>query len=278
MSAPDYQNDPAWGYYVYGVTTADRKPVPDLAGIEALARPFLVAEGDLAALVSMVPLEHFAEEGLEERLSDLSWIEPRARAHQEILAATLGQRTVVPLRFGTIFRDETGIHSMLISHGANLRRVLAYLSDRLEWGVRLYVDPAQLAAQVAANNPRVRALAAQCQGKSGGAAYLLGKKLNQLLSEESTRLAETYAHEAHRMLLNCAVAAHASSVEQPTAKQEPALILNGAYLVAQADTGSFNAILEQIGAKLVGCSYQLTGPWPPYHFAGGPEEAGASDA
>ncbi|PDW01152.1 GvpL/GvpF family gas vesicle protein [Candidatus Viridilinea mediisalina] len=272
MSVPDYQNDPAWGYYVYGITTADHKPVPDLPGIEAVARPFLVAEGDLAALVSMVPLEHFAEEGLEERLSDLNWIEPRARAHQEILAATLGQRTVIPLRFGTIFRDETGIHTMLLSHGANFRRVLAHLHNRLEWGVRLYVDPAQLAAQVAANNPRVRTLAARCQGKSGGAAYLLGKKLNQLLSEESTRLAETYAHTAHQMLLNCAVDAHASSVEQAAMKQEPTLILNGAYLVEHAQTGSFNAILEQIGSKLIGCSFQLTGPWPPYHFASARDE------
>ncbi len=278
MKAHDEQSDPAWGYYVYGVTTADQRPVPDLPGIEAVARPFLVTEGALAALVSMVPLAQFEEDALEANLGDLAWLEPRARTHQAILAATLGQRTVVPLRFGTIFRDATGIHSMLLSHGATFQRVLAHLNDRLEWGVKLYVDPAQLAAQVAANNARVRSLAAQCQGKSGGAAYMLGKKLNQLLREETTRLAETYAHEGHRMLLNAAVAAQASSVEQPPETTDLTLILKGAYLVEQADTGTFNAILEQIGGKFAGCSYELTGPWPPYHFADAPEDEDAPHA
>src|SRR5438874_1472238 len=62
----------------------------------------LVPVGALAAIVSDVPAEEFDEERLPARLNNLTWLEPTAHAHEDILERALATTGVVPFRFCTI--------------------------------------------------------------------------------------------------------------------------------------------------------------------------------
>ena len=43
-----------------------------------------LVEGDLAALLSPVPLAEYGDERLREHLEDISWLERTARAHEAV--------------------------------------------------------------------------------------------------------------------------------------------------------------------------------------------------
>jgi hypothetical protein len=47
------------------------------------------------------------------------------------------------------------------------------------------------------------------------------------------------------------------------------MVLNGAYLVDEANLEAFGAALAALEETYAaqGFEYELTGPWPPYHFA-----------
>jgi hypothetical protein len=51
------------------------------------------------------------------------------------------------------------------------------------------------------------------------------------------------------------------------------MVLNAAYLVPADAAGAFRQIVEELGRRHEpdGVELELTGPWPPYHFATAPE-------
>ena len=53
------------------------------------------------------------------------------------------------------------------------------------------------------------------------------------------------------------------------------MILNGAYLVASGEEQQLREAVQELEERFGadGVTYELTGPWPPYNFAGeDPEE------
>jgi hypothetical protein len=55
--------------------------------------------------------------------------------------------------------------------------------------------------------------------------------------------------------------------------RETEMVLNAAYLVPADATDAFRQIVEELGRRHEpdGVALELTGPWPPYHFATAPE-------
>src|SRR4051794_20457097 len=97
--------------YVYAVL---EQPVPgELRGIDA-QRVRWVDGGGLAAAISDVPPDDFDEEPLNERVRDMGWLGPRAMAHDRV-NGLLWERadTLVPLAFGSVFRDDARVSEML---------------------------------------------------------------------------------------------------------------------------------------------------------------------
>jgi gas vesicle protein GvpL/GvpF len=84
------------GLYCYGVTWAKVGPPDGATGVGG--EPVgAVADGELAALTSPV-----ASTNVRAKRRDLL-------NHSEVLAAALERGTVLPLRFGVVFEDETAL-------------------------------------------------------------------------------------------------------------------------------------------------------------------------
>ncbi len=77
----------------------------DLEGVEPGTSIELISDGELAALVSPVPLPEYGDEQLRVHLEDLAWVERTARRHEDVLEAALREATIVPLRLCTLYRD-----------------------------------------------------------------------------------------------------------------------------------------------------------------------------
>lgn len=127
--------------YVYAVCrpfgSALQRQLTGVAG----SPPKQLTHHGLIAVVSTVPEADFAEEPLRAHLEDLDWLTATARAHQQVIDALTVVTTPLPLRLATVFRDDSGVRTMMEAREDDFRRVLDRLEGRVEWGVKVYAEP-----------------------------------------------------------------------------------------------------------------------------------------
>jgi hypothetical protein len=224
----------------------------------------------LQAIVSQVSLRDFGQERLEENLDDLRWLEARVRVHQDILNKVGASHTLIPMRFCTLYRAEERIRDMLKQHHADFVQALTRLEGKREWGVKVYCDNKVLAQRAGQVSDRVKEIEAEMAAKSSGAAYFLKKKLEETIAAEAERISDEHAQLSHDRLSSHAAEAIISPLQgkELTGRQE-AMVLNGAYLVAEDQLAAFRAELASLQDEYgdLGLSYEMTGPWPAYNFA-----------
>jgi hypothetical protein len=251
--------DGLWGYAVTG--PLERTAVTGLRGV-AGANVDTVSSNGLTAVVSPVSLAEFGAEALRRNLENLDWLAATARAHDAVVAALTGVATAVPLRLATVYLDPDRVRALLATQAIRLHAALELLTGRTEWGVKAYADPALLVTPAEApGTPAAR--------HGAGTAYLLRRREQLSERERAYQRAERTTERLHTALAGLAVASclHRPQ-DQKLTGQAGWMVLNGAYLVDDARTQEFTAAVGSLGAELPGFRLELTGPWPPYSFAG----------
>lgn len=223
-----------------------------------------VAAAGLTAVAEDVALAEFGEDALRRNLEDLGWLEATARAHHHVIDAVAQQGPLVPMRLATVYSGDEGIAAMLAERGADFRSALARISGRKEWGVKAYV----------ARRPEPDGAPERTTGPAGpsagaGAAYLRRRR-DELTSQKNARR-ETFASAE---IIHAELSRHAAGtrVHPPQAPQltgsKAPMILNAAYLLEDERGEDFAAVVAALGEQYPGVRLELTGPWPPYSFAG----------
>jgi hypothetical protein len=264
----------ATGCYVYGVVSVDDAARALERASTSVDGVMLVTEGKLAAIVSPVSLDEFGEAELPERLEDVSWLEPRVRAHEEVLERALDATAVVPFRFCTVYRRDEHVRRFLSEHECELVDALDHVRDRVELGVKAFADREQLERKLGGSLPAARELEEQLAGAAGGRAYLIRRQLERALADEVERFRSGCARDSHARLSASAVDTRLSELHPAELTGERGeMLLNGVYLVGRGDP-AFETALGELASSYrdFGVSFELTGPWPPYNFV--PRELG----
>jgi hypothetical protein len=250
--------------YLYAVLP--RVVDQELQGIDE--RPVRwVVDADLAAAVTDVPATEFDEAPLNERIRDLRWLEPRAVAHQAVNARLHElSEAVLPLSFGTVFRNDDRVRDLLRQERSGLRERLDRVAGRSEWVLTIHRDQETALASLEAS-PGLRSLQAEVEAASPGRAYLLKRRLGEARHEELRRVdAEV------EVRLSSAVGQVADAVfaEPLPAEAAERPMWRGSLLVARAREADLLQVLDTLREELEprGYSLLLTGPWPPYRFGG----------
>jgi hypothetical protein len=258
--------------WVYAVTPGiDPAVLDDLAGIGGAPVRDVRADG-LAAAASSVDAAAFGEEALQRRLADPGELEALVRAHHHVIGAVAAAGPVLPLRLATVYHGDDGVRSMLAGRRPQFTETLEWLTGRAECGVKVWASRAALA------EPPPTGDAGPEPGRGGGAAYLSRRRAELAARDEGQRRAAETGTGIHETLSGLAVAAcqhqphDAAAADQPAGTVPEVMVLNGAYLVGTAGLAAFAAAAEAAVAGRDGCRVAVTGPWPPYSFAGGPGE------
>ncbi len=218
----------------------------------------LVAGAGLSAVVSDVPLAQFDAAALRRNMEDLDWLEAAARAHHEVIEAAARRGPVIPMRLATVYRDDGGVLAMLAGHEEEFRAGIGRIAGRLEWGVKAFAVPAERSAH-AVTGPGAA---------PSGAAYLARRRSQLNDAEAVRRAAAAEADNVHAGLSRLAVLADLHPPQDPQLSgARTTMILNGTYLVDEADAGRFAAAVDQAARQHPAVRLELTGPWPPYSFA-----------
>jgi hypothetical protein len=268
------EGDALWAYCVLRAgepVPADATPIAEGGSLER------VDAGDLAALVSRVPLAEFAAEPLRENLNDLGWLERVARAHEAVLDGTLRQSTIVPLRLCTLYESDESVREMLERERDGLTRALDALEGRQEWAVKLLVDEERLAEHARSRSTEAAALEGELGARTGGGAYMLRRRLERHVREAVDGLGAELADEVHAQLADAAGDAIVLPPQNPELSgHEGKMLLNGAYLVDADRVDRVRELVAELEERhrALGARLVLTGPWPPYNFVPGGGTAG----
>jgi hypothetical protein len=247
----------ATAWYVYGVVPARVDPALFAAtpGVD-VGRVALVTSGGLAAIVSAVSLDDFDEEALRRNLEVPAWLEEKARAHDRVLGGAVGTAPLVPLRFGTVYRDEAGVRRMLEERRDELVSSLERLQGRIELGVKAFLEEAEASRDDSGS-------------ASTGREYLLRKQQARRSAADTGAIVRERTQLVHERLASISDDARANPPQPPELSgRRETMLLNAAYLVpVEGQAGfakAFEALREEVGGH--GIELVLTGPWPPYNF------------
>jgi len=261
--------DGKWLYAVAERVAVPNTPLAEIGGVSGRGVRTIMAAG-LTAVAGDVALAEFGEQALRRNLEDLDWLEAAARAHHQVIDAVARQGPVVPMRLATIYSGDAQIAAMLSEQAADFRAALGRISGRTEWGVKAYAN-----RQAEVRDDSAVTAAPSGPGTGAGAAYLRRRR-DQLTAQKNARQ-ETLAsaEEIHAELSRYAAETrlHPPQALQLTGSMAP-MILNAAYLLDDARHEGFAAAVTALAGQHPGLRLELTGPWPPYSFAGTGEEGG----
>jgi hypothetical protein len=245
------------GLWVYGVLDGDVAGPPPCPGVDQAHVVELIRHADLAAAASPVSLDDFGERGLRESLEDLERLEALARAHERVLDKALRMSTVVPFPICTVYAGAEHVREMLARERAPLAAALRRLRGTAEWAVKVYL--------VEREDSRTPAAA-----PASGTDYLTRKRTARDAAETARRGLEATVEAVHARLRERAAGAVLIPPQDPRLSgHKGQMLLNAAYLVADAEAEAFGSLFAAIvcGLRARSLELALTGPWPPYHFS-----------
>ena len=260
------------GYYIYCIAESAATQQLDVASfpaaIEDNAKLEWVTTNDLAALSSTVPLDAYGEEALAEHLTDATWTAVRAMRHETVVEYVAKRTSVVPLRFGTIYLERSGIERMLNDKARELRQIIERLHGREEWGVNVYSDRATLLESITSVSPRLRELVRQAEAASPGQSYLLQKKIEALRVDEARAALSEIIEHVEQTLSAQADDSKRLRILKVEATEHGELKGKFAFLVKRSEFEDFRNAAERAAQEnqSAGVRLELTGPWPAYNF------------
>ncbi len=259
--------------YIYAVLVEPW--AAELTGINGQPVRWIIDSG-LAAAVSDVPAEEFGEEPLNERVRNMVWLEPRAVEHQNVnfrLHELVD--AIIPLSFGTVFRDDERVRQMLRDRSGALSERLEAVRGSGEWVVSLELLREPGPEVVAQASPAIQALRAEIESSSPGRAHLLRRRMAELERDEARRLRGQAAEETLASMREVARDVYREPLPADTVVQP---LLRLSVLVRRQDEAQFVDAVERLRARWPEPTYRLllTGPWAPYRF-GGIDKTGTDD-
>jgi len=207
---------------------------------------------DLVAIVRAVEVGGDDREGVEgwskEQLQH--WLTD----HQHTNIALFQQRTILPLRFGTMVGSREEVEDFLAAGYLQIKSVLARVRGKAEFAVQLFWDLPAVLQEICREEQELQSLR---DAADPADRVILGR----LLFEAAESKKRHGVAAVHRQL--CTV-----SLDVAEAKlSDAAMIMNRSYLIERAAEATFDAAMATLGkAQPSYLHVKYVGPLPPYSF------------
>jgi Gas vesicle synthesis protein GvpL/GvpF len=234
--------------------------------------------GTLTAVVESVDPRKFSADRLQDQLSDPAELEAIARRHHDVVVAVAALSAALPLRLATVYLTDNRVLRLLSQRRDEFCQTLGWLEHRTECGIKAWADPDGFTrdlAQQSTSGTDSRPTGAQSPetGNKSGAAYLMRRRAELAERAAGQRLAAQCGELIHAALDRMAIASRLHPLHDMTAAADAGLqVLNAAYLVESASSAEFAESARAVGAQAGATRVVVTGPWPTYSFADGPND------
>jgi hypothetical protein len=264
------------GFYLYGVRKSRGASSVFLTkGIDEKGEVFTRTYQGLEAVVSRVSLEEFDSETIHIKAqNDLQWIKEKAVLHETVIEEAMRNGgeilSLIPMKFGTIFKEEKALQETLNKHHEQFKDTLEKLEGKQEWGVKAYLtDQNKFEQAVKEKNVTIQEKEREIAGLPEGMAFFMEEELKEVVSREVNKELNHVVEGLYESLSRQAEASVHNNIlgRELTGKRDP-MILNAACLVAEEKIEEFKEAAQRLNQEIQekGIYLEFSGPWPAYHF------------
>ncbi len=236
-----------YSVYVYGVAPKADHDLPPVNGVED-GELHGVEHADLLALTSRLERPRLAARDL--------------RAHWRVLERAFEQRTVLPVRFGTVMESEDDVRERLLEPNAErLSALLEEMHGLMQLNLKGRYDEDALLREIVRQNPAIAKLRERVAGRSAEATAAEQFRLGQLVEGDVAAHRERDTSVVLEALEPSALAVRAEEVAHPAA-------FDLAFLVERSREDIFSRAVQELRERFdQRIELRYVGPLPPFSFA-----------
>lgn len=220
-------------------------------------------------VVKKVSGDDYSEECLQNKIADLHWLDSQVREHVQVITDRMQIGTVIPFKFGTIYKSIASLTQFLEQYSNSLSEQFKYLEDMEEWSVKMYADISIMCNQIDQLSNAAAELENQITTSAPGKAFLLKKKKKVLIEEEVDRICTQNGQAVFDLLEveSAAINLNILQTNEITGRADE-MVLNASFLVKKTALPQFKNIITHTLEKITlnGFKIETSGPWPPFSF------------
>lgn len=243
-------------------------------GVDKKGKVYVIPLDDIEAVVSEVPFGDFSSEEFQRRaVEDLKWIKEKAELHEKVIEKAMGEEkdaSVIPMKFGTVFKSVEKLNSVLQSNYSKFKNILKRLRGKQEWSVKVYLkSPEALREGLRERNPELQSLEDSLGSIPEGLAYFKEKELRDMFEESFREALAGWREMFFSRLGEFALSSSRGKILEEELTGSPhQMILNGVFLVPREAFEDFRVRIDELAseARPRGFHFEYSGPWPPYNF------------
>ena len=263
------------GLYLYCIGEKTGTPCFSTKGVDGKGEVFTFPYRELEAVVSKVSLEEFASEGIQKKAEeDLNWIKEKAIIHETVIEEAMRKNdrilSVIPMRFGTIFKEKASLGETLNKDYSKIKEVLDTIRGKQEWSVKIYLKDRKTFEQaIKEKNELIIEKEKEIASLPEGMAFFMEEELKEVISKEMNKELNNTAEILFEGLKRQAVDATKCKIleKELTGRREP-MVLNSAYLIPEEKIENFKEEAEGLNQEIQakGLYLEYSGPWPAFNF------------
>ncbi len=264
------------GLYLYCIKEkTDGVPAFSTKGIDGRGEVFTFPYRELEAVVCKVSLEEFDSEVIQTKArEDLDWIKEKAVAHEKVIEEAMRKNEkilgVIPMRFGTVFKEKVSLEDSLSKNYSKIKEVLHRIHGRQEWSIKVYLkDREKFVQAMKGKNEAIKEKEREIASLPEGMAFFMEEELKEAISREVNKELNNVVEGLFERLGKQATASVKSKIleKELTGRSEP-MVLNSAYLIPEKKNENFKKEAEGLNQEIQAKGFYLeySGPWPAYNF------------
>jgi hypothetical protein len=178
------------------------------------------------------------------------------------------QGPVLPVRFGTVFSSIEAAAEPLRQRQDVLMKFFQDTIDKKEWTLKGYVDQPQARARMTA--ARLAAEKEQLAGLSPGKRYFFEQKIKGAVDKDVAIWLKEMGRDILRVAREASVGFSECRLQsRDVTGRDEEMFFHGALLVPDGSAAALEGMTNEWNTRheAQGLQIELSGPWPPYHFA-----------
>jgi hypothetical protein len=260
--------------YLYGFVPADGAIPPDTLMGVGDARARRIEVGGVSAVVGEVAAAEYAPEAVEARMRDLAWVGDQGALHERVVTWFVDHGGILPARLLTLYSGERALAQSVSTQAPAIREALERLRGLREWDLKISYRAEELRRGLGAVSEAVGALDREIAAAEPGRRYLLERKREKLLDEETGRAARRLGDEALEKLRPLVRDLRRMPAPRQAEAAELPVVVHAALLVEETREAELQRRAGVEGDALAahGFTLALSGPWAAYRFIAGGED------
>ena len=261
--------------YLYCIREETENPSFSTKGVDGKGKVFSLPYRDLEAVVSKVSPEEFGSEEVQKKAQeDLKWIKEKGVAHERIIEEAMRKNdkilSLIPMRFGTIFKEEARLKEVLDKDYSKIKEVLEKIQGKQEWSIKVYLkDKGKFEQTIKEENEAIKEKEKEIATLPEGMAYFMEEELKDVISKEAEKELNNVVESLFETLEKHAISSVKNKIleKELTGRREP-MVLNAAYLISEEKIEVFKKEIEDLNQEIQakGFCLEYSGPWPAFNF------------